>query len=251
MARVRNQRAKTLDSMTSRLMALIEQGKDIKSACKEVLLNTPNISRHRSNFFKILDETFPELKAGLNPVFFNNFKHGNKFFFEYLTDTCNHCKICGIPIPSDHEFCSAKCMWTTDEVREKQRQGVLKRFGEKGLACDEIMSKRKKTCLEKYGCEYASQNPDVIRKTLETNRRNHGGMLAMQTEALKEHIKQTNLKRYGVESATQSAEVKEKIKQTNLERTGYVCNFADPEKRAEYDRICREKYGDDYAKKTG
>ena len=249
MARLKNQCAKTLDSMVSRLTALIEQGKDVKSACKEVLLNTPNISRHRSNFFKIIDETFPELKSGLNPVFFNNFKHGNKFFFEYLTDTCNHCKICGIPIPSDHEFCSVKCMWATDEIREKQRHGVLKRFGEKGLACDEIMNKRKKTCLEKYGFEYASQNPDVIRKALETNRRNHGGMLAAQTEMLKEQIRQTNIKRYGVESAAQNAEIKEKIKQTNLERTGYVCNFADPEKRAEYDRICREKYGDDYTKK--
>lgn len=246
MAKERNKHARIINDMCERLTAFVEQGISPKQACKLILLNTPNVSRHRSDFFKIVDETFPEIKAGLNPVFFNNFKHGNKFFFEYLTDTCNHCKICGIPIPSNYEFCSAKCMWTGDEVRNKQKWGVIRRFGEKGLACDEVMSKRKKTCLEKYGCEFASQNPEIIRKTIETNRRNHGGMLAMHTQAVKDKIKQTNLKRYGVENASQSEEIKAKIKQTNLDRTGYVCNFADPEKRAEYDKICREKYGDDF-----
>ena len=46
--------------------------------------------------------------------------------------------------------------------------------------------------------------------------------------------------------AETSADVRDKIKQTWIKNTGYVCNFADPVKRKEYNEIAKQAHGDDY-----
>ena len=236
--------------MLNKTKELIDNGKDVKSACKEVLLNTPNVERYRAYYFQLVDDVFPELKASLDQKYFKNFKLGNKFFWEFLTDTCHTCKICGKIIPSAHEYCSKQCMESDREVINKRvKQTLVEKFGEDGLRCKEIAEKKKRTNLAKYGCEYVSQNEEVKRKMLETNKRNHGGILAMKNPLIKAKIVETNLQRYGVPYAQQLDEVKAKTKQTNLERYGYECNFGDAQKRAEYEQICIEKYGEDYAKK--
>lgn len=236
--------------MLNKTKELIDNGKDVKSACKEVLLNTPNVERYRAYYFQLVDNVFPELKASLDQKYFKNFKLGNKFMWEFLTDTCHTCKMCGKIIPSAHEYCSKECMESDREVINKRvKDTVIEKYGEDGLRSKSIQEKKKKTNLAKYGCEYASQNEDVKRKALETNKRNHGGILAMQNPLIKAKIVETNLQKYGVRCASQAQEVKDKIRQTNMDRYGYVCNFADPQKRAEYEQICIEKHGEDYAKK--
>ena len=245
-----NKRQTTLTEMLNKTKELIDNGKDVKSACKEVLLNTPNVERYRAYYFQLVDDVFPELKASLDQKYFKNFKLGNKFFWEFLTDTCHTCKICGKIIPSAHEYCSKQCMESDREVINKRvKQTLVEKFGGDGLRCKEIAEKKKRTNLAKYGCEYVSQNEEVKRKMLETNKRNHGGILAMKNPLIKAKIVETNLQRYGVPYAQQLDEVKAKTKQTNLERYGYECNFGDAQKRAEYEQICIEKYGEDYAKK--
>ena len=239
----------TLESMLARTAELIENGKDVKSACKEVLLSTPNVARHRANYFKFIDEAYPEIRASLDPKYFKRFKEGNAFMFEYLTDTCGKCKMCGKIIPSINEYCSKQCMESDREVINKRvKQTLVEKFGEDGLRCKEIAEKKKRTNLAKYGCEHPSQNEEIKRKTLETNKRNHGGILAMNNPLIKAKIRENNMQKYGVPYAQQTEEVKEKTKQTNLKRYGYTCNFADSQKREEYNQICVEKYGDDYAK---
>ena len=93
-------------------------------------------------------------------------------------------------------------------------------------------------------------NEEIKRKTLETNKRNHGGILAMNNPLIKAKIRENNMQKYGVPYAQQTEEVKEKTKQTNLQRYGYTCNFADSQKREEYKQICVEKYGEDYARQS-
>lgn len=233
--------------MLNKTKELIDNGKDIKSACKEVLLNTPNVERYRAYYFQLVDDVFPELKASLDQKYFKNFKHGNKFMWEFITDTYHTCKMCGKIIPSVHEYCSKDCMESDREVINKRvKETLFKNFGEAGLRSKSILEKKKKTNLAKYGCEYVSQNEEVKRKALETNKRNHGGILAMQNPLIKAKIVETNLQKYGVRCASQAQEIKDKIRQTNMDRYGYVCNFADPQKRAEYEQICIEKHGENY-----
>ena len=136
-------------------------------------------------------------------------------------------------------------------INKRVKETLFKNFGEDGLRCKEIAEKKKRTNLAKYGCEYASQNEEVKRKALETNKRNHNGILAMNNPLIKAKIREANMQKYGVPYAQQTEEVKEKTKQTNLQRYGYTCNFGDAQKRAEYEQICIEKHGEDYAKKRG
>lgn len=240
----------TLELMTSRTLELIESGIELKDACKTVLSETPNVSRHRSDYFKILDETFPELRASLPQKYFVNFKLGNKYFYQYLMGQWGKCKTCGNPVPADFDYCCNSCASGSREINEKRKRTMKEHYGDKMLACDEIREKRKKTCLEKYGYESHAQHPDVIRKIQETQRRNHAGLLAAQTELVKAKMRQTNIRKYGVPYPSQNSEIAQKAKETNLAKTGYVCNFADPEKRAEYDGICEEKYGKDWREKN-
>jgi hypothetical protein len=71
------------------------------------------------------------------------------------------------------------------------------------MLSDEIKNKIKKTCLEKYGVEYATQSQEV-----------------------KDKYKQTCLEKYGVEYASQNAEVSEKQSHNSYKRKLYTfpCN---------------------------
>jgi len=83
-------------------------------------------------------------------------------------------------------------------------------------------SKRKQTCLEKYGVEYPAQSSQI-----------------------KQNLKQYNLDKYGAEHFFQSRAMKEKSKQTNLERYGVEHHFLSKEIRAKRDQTVRDRYGVD------
>jgi osmotically-inducible protein OsmY len=85
----------------------------------------------------------------------------------------------------------------------------------------EILKKRKKTTLERYGVEHV-----------------------LQSKEIKEKIKQTNLDRYGVEYISQSKEIKEKIKQKLLNKYGHNNCFELGKE------TIKKKYGVDNASKN-
>ena len=73
---------------------------------------------------------------------------------------------------------------------------------------NEIESKRKKTCLEKYGVVCALQSNQAKKKTIETNLKRHGVDHYSKTKECKEKIKKTTLERFGAEWYTQSEDYK-------------------------------------------
>ena len=106
--------------------------------------------------------------------------------------------------------------------------------------------KYRKTCLEKYGVEYAFQNEDVKNKIKNTNLEKYGCENVFQNEDIKEKSKQTCLKKYGVEFYFESKERTEKIKKTKLDRYNDE-NYNNIEKTKE---TCLEKYKVDSYMKT-
>jgi hypothetical protein len=84
----------------------------------------------------------------------------------------------------------------------------------------EILDKRKKTNLERYGVENTFQSEEKKEKSRKTNIKRYGVENPMQSEEIKERLRQSNLEILGVEYSWQSEDVKEKAKQTNLERYG-------------------------------
>ena len=117
------------------------------------------------------------------------------------------CKNCGTLLqfhPRHHfrEFCSQKCVQTYEDVKNKKSCTRSKKVANDLSYYKVITEKRKKTLLERYGVEYATQS-DII----------------------KERVKQTNIKRLRVPYTAQSKQCLEKMKQTCLEKYGVEHNF--------------------------
>jgi hypothetical protein len=84
----------------------------------------------------------------------------------------------------------------------------------------EILEKRKKTNLEKYGTEFVAQNKNIKEKTKKTNLEKYGVENPQQNKEVKEKTNNTILKKYGVDNISQLDEIKEKKKETCFKNFG-------------------------------
>ena len=122
------------------------------------------------------------------------------------------------------------------EIKDRTAATVAERYG--SFANPEIVEKRKKTTLERYGVENPMQSPEIRKKAEATNLERYGykhtfscpeirakgdatqiekyGCLASNSQEIKEKRKATCVAKYGVPYVLQSDVVKEKILQTNL-----------------------------------
>jgi hypothetical protein len=103
--------------------------------------------------------------------------------------------------------------------------------------------KKKKTNLEKFGSEWASQSEEVKDKVKNSNLEKWGVECTLQSEEIKEKTKRTNFEKFGSEWASQSEEIKEKTKKTNLKKWGteFILNL--PEIRNKIKNSNLEKWG--------
>ncbi len=79
----------------------------------------------------------------------------------------------------------------------------------------------KKSNMERYGVEFASQSTEFRENVKNTLIEKYGVEHISHAEHFKEQRKQTCLQKYGVEHPTQVSEIKEKIKNTCLIRYGF------------------------------
>ena len=156
------------------------------------------------------------------------------------------CPLCGKPtkfvsIQRGYQpFCGARCANRSEEKRSAIRQHIADRTDEQKA---EIAAKARATRLEHYGDEnyglygsdafkqlmldrYGDEHYLNVEKMLETNRRNHGGILNLQTPEFREQARQTKLERYGADHDV------EKTRQTSLERYGVEFPTMSPEVQA-------------------
>jgi hypothetical protein len=151
------------------------------------------------------------------------------------------------------KYCCSNCANTDKEKLRKQKetfkerylmdngfvnrckQTMIDRYGENYN--DIILEKRKKTCLEKYGCEFPLSNKKIrekINETVSTRSDEEKQKIIEKAKHTKlekygdenyinlELIKQNNLKKFGVEYPFQSQEIQEKGKQTRLKKYGSI-----------------------------
>lgn len=143
----------------------------------------------------------------------------------------------------------AKCLnYYCDNIVEKKFIQIIKN---NGCYCNEhtkenIIKKRKDTCLKKYGCESPMQNKDIKNKLKETNFKKYGVESALQNQEIKNKVKMTNLKKYGVEYILQNKDLKNKLKQNNLNKYGVVCTLHIKDIQNKLKQNNLEKYGVEY-----
>lgn len=103
--------------------------------------------------------------------------------------------------------------------------------------------KYKKTCLEKYGCEYASQAKKVKDKIKASVFEKYGVNCSFEAAEVKEKAKATSRKRYGTDYPQSAEETKDKRKTTCIEKYG-VDNYAKTEEcKKKTEETCLKKYG--------
>ena len=115
--------------------------------------------------------------------------------------------------------------------------------------------KRKKTCLDRYGVEYATQTDEIKNKISETklnyteDRKNEIRKKRLDTvkekygDSLGDLISRGVMEKYGVKNVTQVKEIAEKVKQSNIRNHGGV-GFASETVREKINETCIERYGD-------
>ena len=196
-----------------------------------------------------------------------------ELLYHYFKDDSNlnlgfcHNKNCNNPCNFDdlkngyYEYCSSKCLLSSDEHKEKVKQTCLERYGSTNvLGCEEIKQTIRQTKIEKYG---GMCSKEIADKAMQTKIEKYGGIFTQdmiekskQTKLERygdsgyhnvDQMKQTNLERYGKECYSQTNECKDKVKQTNLERYGkeYYSQTEDFMSRIKQTNL--ERYGCEYA----
>lgn len=104
--------------------------------------------------------------------------------------------------------------------------------------------RRRKTNLEKYGCEHNFCKSHPSRKEWEERLLNEEGIVnVFQRDSVKEQIKETLIKNYGVDVPYRSEEIKEKGRKTSIDRYGYDHWMKNPEKLEQFMSYMTEKLG--------
>ena len=118
-------------------------------------------------------------------------------------------------------YCSVKCMYNNSEV----------------------ISKRKKTNIKKYGTEYPCQNKKVLENRKQTNIKKYGKSTPLQNEKIKEKIKNTNIEKYGVENVFSSEKIRKKAKETNIRKYGSSHAMKNDDVKRKFKDSMLNKYG--------
>ena len=92
---------------------------------------------------------------------------------------------------------------------------------------DFVKEKKKKTNLERYGCEWSFQNNEIKEKKKKTNLERYGCEYVVQNQTIKEKTKQTNLERYGCEYVSQYCGFRKQVHNSKVKNKTY--NKSNPE----------------------
>lgn len=153
-----------------------------------------------------------------------NIVHNSFYSYTKTVYTNTYGKIIiGCPIHGDFEQVAKdhlkggcrKCALT------KRKQTCLAKFGvENTFQSEDIKRKAKETMIERYGEEHNSLLPTTIQKRKDTCMINHGVTSPLQNEDIMEKVKATNVDKYGVENPQQNTNVREQTKETNISKYG-------------------------------
>jgi len=90
------------------------------------------------------------------------------------------------------------------------------------MCSSQVVQKRNKTCLEKYGVPNVTQSLVIQAKSRSTSEKLYGVPYPFQAESVKAKSRATMLKRYGAENPSQVPSILEKQQRTALQSKPFV-----------------------------
>lgn len=151
--------------------------------------------------------------------------------------------ICGKRLPPSNTpkfklYCSKECRKQATSEKMKKYMYNIYKDGGGPLRSKEVIEKRRKTNLEKYGCVCSLKNPDIEKKTKQTKKLRYGdekftnrekakqtqieryGGWASQTEDFRNRCIETSRRKYGTDNPMGNEQIKQKAKRTFEEKYG-------------------------------
>lgn len=140
------------------------------------------------------------------------------------------CKVCGGDAVFKCDslgystYCSAKCKSRDNELNSQISAANQKRYLENK---DEILDKKKRTTLSRYGVEDANQSEIIKSKVRQTNLQRYGCACSVRNKDIQEKAKQTCLERYGTVNVFELDEVQKKCRATTISKYGGLGGSSD------------------------
>ena len=246
-----------IDKYTYTTFIIIYFGKAImtKIFIPQIIIDVLNKCITKSNTFN--GKMFKKLYTEEIANFLEKYNIEPKTLYHIWRDNLNYipsCPICGNPLITYYkgqEYCSMKCVLSSEKVKEKKRQTSLERYGvENPSQSKEIQTKVKQTSLEKFGTTHYSKTKEYRDRVQQTSLEIFGVTSYTKTNEFKEKSKQTCLEKYGVEYSLQSDKIREKSKQTMLEKYGVEHYSQTNEFKKLYKETMLEKYGVEHYSQT-
>lgn len=123
----------------------------------------------------------------------------------------------------DIEVLCDYCGKEVSNISYRRYCSTIKKFGK--YACSECSSIHKKIgCIQKYGCENPTQNPEIRAKQVETLVRHYGVDSPLRSEEILQRAIQTFRCRFGVDNPLYSDEIKEKSAKSFYKYSSQKCS---------------------------
>ena len=174
------------------------------------------------------------------------------YFLEHpeLKEYNDYCPVCGNKIDLIERFkttCSRECSYKNPEMLERRKKTCLEKYGVEYAVQAEIVKQHiKESNIKKYGVECSWQAESVKNKRNETMMKKYGVTIPLKSDKFKEKVKNTLMKKHGVTHQMYLQETKDKIKATNLEKYGVENVFQSEEFKEKIKQTNLEKYGVQY-----
>ncbi len=178
---------------------------------------------------------FPELYQELQK--YDNCSKFTERLYRYYHNIQNNpiCPICGKKvrfwnfIDGYSTYCSYKCMYKSQDRQDAYKRTCMERYGvENASQCERLKEKRKETTRKHYGVDYSLASPVVREKGRKTCLEKYGTEYVSQVEEIKQKVKETTRKHYGVDYSLASSIVREKGRKTMLKKYGVEYNMQSP-----------------------
>lgn len=222
----------------------------------------PIPARMTEKYFK---DNYPELYTTIiNHNSFCSSNNWQQFLYNYMHSITEYpkCQNCENKVTTFRRFdvgynktCCTACSNIIRSRNIKTAILQLKKSGEFEL----IAENRKKTNLERYGVEYATQSAEIQEKIVKKNIKKYGVNYPLMSNKIRNKAKHTNLKKYGHDNAMKNKEISDKLKnkkrsehvlsktkETNLERYGVKNVWSSPTIREKTKKTNLERYGVEY-----
>lgn len=164
---------------------------------------------------------------------------------KYNKDVLPLCRVCSLKQTSLEKYGTEY----PNQSREQRQKisNILKQKYQDPDALNEMMAKKEKTSIQKYGCSYAQSSSIVKEKTRNTFLDKYGVSCSLQNEQIKEKSIKTCIEKYGCENPSSTPSVKQKRKKTCVEKYGGETPFFDKNVNLKRQHTMISKYGSKHA----